>query len=139
MPALALIFHVITIAGKENKTGKIPKESVIRAICWCEYLESHARRIYGMALNISTQGACVLSKKIKRGELGQKFSLRDVYRKQWSFLKDRDSAEAACEELVKNHWIKEVLSLPAPGQKTKTEYVVNSAIETVKRENDDHE
>ena len=139
MPALALIFHVITIAGKENKTGKIPKESVIRAICWCEYLESHARRIYGMALNISTQGACVLSKKIKRGELGQKFSLRDVYRKQWSFLKDRDSAEAACEELVKNHWIKEVLSLPAPGQKTKTEYVVNSAIETAKREEDDHE
>jgi hypothetical protein len=48
MPALALIFHVITIAGKENKTGKIPKESVIRAICWCEYLESHARCIYGM-------------------------------------------------------------------------------------------
>ena len=138
MPALALIFHVITIAGNENKIGKITRESVVRAICWCEYLESHARRIYGMALNISTQGASVLSKKIKQGELGQKFSLRDVYRKQWSFLKDKDSAEAACEELIKNHWIKEVSDAP-PGQKTKTEYVVNPRIEIVKREEDGHE
>jgi DNA primase len=129
MPALALIFHIITIADRENKTGKITKESVVRAICWCEYLESHARRIYGMALDISAQGASILSKKIRQGELGQKFSSRDVYRKQWSFLKDRDSAEAACEELIKNYWIKEVSSVPAFRQKAKTEYVVNPKIE----------
>jgi hypothetical protein len=134
MPALALIFHVVAIADKDRKTGKISKEATNRAISWCEYLEFHARRIYGMALDISIQAASVLSKQIKRGELGQKFSLRDVYRKQWSFLKDRDSAEAACEELVKNHWLREVSSTPAPGQKIKTEYVVNPKIDTEKKE-----
>lgn len=139
MPALALIFHVITIADEEHKTGKITKESVVRAINWCDYLESHARRIYGMALNISTQAASVLSKKIKRGELGQSFSVRDVYRKQWSFLKDRDSVEAACEELIKNHWLKEVSSAPVLGQKIKTEYFTNPKIGIAKKEEEEHE
>jgi putative DNA primase/helicase len=128
MPALALIFHVVTIACKENKTGKITRESVVRAICWCEYLESHARRIYGMASNISAQAASLLSKKIKKGELGQKFSVREVYRKQWSLLKDKEHVEAACEELVKNHWLKEISSVPASRQRIKTEYIVNPKI-----------
>lgn len=139
MPALALIFHQINIATGGIKTGKITKASTVRAICWCEYLESHARRIYGMALDIGTNAASVLTRKIEQGNLGTKFYLRDIYRKQWSFLKDSNSAEAACEELVKAHWLKEISTEPSQGQKIRTEYIVNPKIIITKKEERGHE
>jgi putative DNA primase/helicase len=50
MPSLVLIFHIINLAdGKANRD--ITVDCVERAVAWCEYLESHARRIYGMVLD----------------------------------------------------------------------------------------
>ncbi|MGM0653578.1 MAG: DUF3987 domain-containing protein, partial [Bacillota bacterium] len=47
MPSLALIDHIATIADKGNE-GPITINSARRAAGWCDYLESHARRIYSM-------------------------------------------------------------------------------------------
>ena len=56
MPSLALIFHVINIAdGQEDR--EVPLSSVQKAAAWCEYLESHARRIYGIVLNATPNSA----------------------------------------------------------------------------------
>ena len=139
MPALSSIFHHIYIATGGIKTGKITRESAVRAICWCEYLESHARRIYGMGLDISANAAAALVRKIESGALGVKFSLRKIYRKQWSFLKDNNSVEAACEELVNAHWLKEISTEPSQGNKIRTEYIVNPKVKIAKREEKDHE
>lgn len=50
MPSLALTFHIMDIAdGQKNKD--ISLSSVQKAVAWCDYLESHARRIYGMVLD----------------------------------------------------------------------------------------
>jgi hypothetical protein len=54
MPSLALIFHIIDIAdGQKNKD--VTLSSVQKAATWCAYLESHARRIYGMVLNTTSK------------------------------------------------------------------------------------
>ncbi len=126
MPALALIFHIIDVAAGLQNTGKITVQSTIRAAAGCNYLESHARRIYEMALNISAQAASVLLQKIKQGNLSDRFSLRDVYRKGWKLLKDKDVAEAACEELTKAFWIK----------KDKNDYIVNPKVSILKTSGD---
>ncbi len=122
MPALALIFHIIDIASKQEKTGKVSVEAATRAMAWCDYLEKHARRSYGMALKTAPME---LSKKIEAGGLGEKFTLRELYRKGWHLLKDKEKAEEACNCLIANHWLKKVSSIPALGNKTTTEYVVN--------------
>jgi hypothetical protein len=79
-----------------------------------------------MALNISAQAASVLLQKIKQGNLSDRFSLRDVYRKGWKLLKDKDVAEAACEELTKAFWIK----------KDKNDYIVNPKVSILKTSGD---
>jgi hypothetical protein len=46
-PALALIFHLVDCAAHGIR-GPITKDAGLRAAAWCEYLEAHARRCYGL-------------------------------------------------------------------------------------------
>lgn len=130
MPSLALIFHLLDAASappsSPHGVGKIHAEM---AAAWCEYLEAHARRIYGLVTNTSVQAAARLAGKLSKGALPARFTARDVYRKGWSFLEDRDVIEKACEELVERGWLREELTPPGPGQRGKTEYVVNPKVE----------
>lgn len=48
MPALALIDHIINVADQKKALGPVSLESAEKAAAWCDFLESHARRIYGM-------------------------------------------------------------------------------------------
>lgn len=129
MPALSLIFHVIHMADGHT-VGPISLEATKLSILWCEYLESHARRIYDMALNVSAKAAFALSKKIIQGKLEGIFTARDVHRKGWSLLNKPSDAEAACEELVKSHWLREIYTPPAQSKKAKTEYQINPRVRT---------
>lgn len=61
MPSLALIFHIIEVADGQKK-GDVMLNSAQKASFWCEYLESHARRIYGMVLDTSFEAFPKLSK-----------------------------------------------------------------------------
>ncbi|HNH45037.1 MAG TPA: YfjI family protein, partial [Agitococcus sp.] len=50
LPALALIFHLVDCVSNHTQ-GQVGLESIKRAALWCEYLETHARRIYGLLLD----------------------------------------------------------------------------------------
>jgi putative DNA primase/helicase len=65
MPSLALIDHLISITEKmisanTHDSGDVPLDSAQRAAALCEYLEAHARRIYGIVL----QESCKKSRKL---------------------------------------------------------------------------
>ena len=47
MPSLALIFHLVDCVT-HNTQGQVGLESAKQAVNWCEYLETHARRVYGL-------------------------------------------------------------------------------------------
>ncbi|MFC7411880.1 YfjI family protein [Hydrogenophaga atypica] len=52
VPALALLFHLVDIADDMSLANQpIPLTTLERAIAWGDYLEVHARRVYGMATN----------------------------------------------------------------------------------------
>jgi hypothetical protein len=128
MPALALIFHVIDIADGKAQGG-VTVKSAEKAAAWCDYLESHARRIYGTVLNIGFQAASILARKIEQGKLEDFFTVRDIYRKGWGILGSKDNAEAACEELVKSGWLREIFTpLSSGGQKGKIQYQINPKV-----------
>jgi len=100
----------------------------MQAAAWCEYLETHARRVYGMVTNLTAQAASRLAGKLTQRALPQTFTVRDVYRKEWSLLDDRRVIENGCEELVSLGWLREHITPSAPGQKGKTEYTLNPKV-----------
>jgi hypothetical protein len=122
MPSLALIFHLIEAADR-TVTGhgfvltepqkEISLHSVEQAAEWCDYLETHARRIYGLTANIAVQSARKLLEHIKNGSLQDGFSVRDVYRQGWCFLDSKELVQPAIEELLETGWLREI---PPPTQ-----------------------
>lgn len=129
MPSLALQFHLLNLAHPlSGNIGQVTKECAEQAAAWCEYLETHARRVYGMVTNLTAQAASRLAGKLEQGALPQTFTVRDVYRKEWSLLDDRQVIENACEELVSLGWLREHVTPPAPGQRGKTEYLTNPKV-----------
>src|SRR5262249_21983237 len=54
-----------------------------------EYLETHARRVYGATDAVDVIAAEAILAHIRRGDLQDNFSCRDVHQKDWARLTDR--------------------------------------------------
>ncbi len=132
MPALSLIFHLADCVCN-NKTGKVSLQATQHAIEWCEYLETHARRIYNMVLDSTAPSAARLAIRLQRKDLEDGFCVRDIYRKGWTYLSDKELAEAACDELVKLGWLYESV-VPLSGKRTRVTYLINPKIHQHKQE-----
>ncbi len=112
MPSLALIFHIIEIAdGKREKLVSL--ESVQYAAAWCDYLESHARRIYGMVLESSYEAFPRLSKadeflvwmKKQSSSLDQPLKRRFIMR--YSKFRSSKELDPLLSDLIQMGYIKE--------------------------------
>ena len=88
---LALVLHLIDAEG-----GPITGEAMARALDWCGYLESHARRIYAPLADGGLSAAHVQLRR--RRDLPGEFTARDVYRRCWAGL-DQDASGEALEVL----------------------------------------
>lgn len=126
MPSIALIDHLANIADGQAE-GAIPGDSAALAVAWCEYLESHMRRIYGLIGEVSQRAAGELGKKIKAGKLQNGFTLRDVYRQCWHLLNTKELAQAACDELEEANWLRKT-EIPVEGRQAKLAYRINPKI-----------
>ncbi|MDA1166075.1 MAG: DUF3987 domain-containing protein, partial [Planctomycetota bacterium] len=96
IPTLALLVHL----ADEPTGGPVSETALKRAIGWARYLETHARRIYASVTQPSIGAAHRLAAKIKNGSVSDRFTLRDVYRKNWSGLTDRKEVAAAVDVLI---------------------------------------
>jgi Protein of unknown function (DUF3987)/Bifunctional DNA primase/polymerase, N-terminal len=104
-PALALLFHLIDCAA-HGVRGPITRTCAIRAAGWCEYLEAHARRCYGLLKDSGLRSAQALARKLERGELKNGFTAREVRRHQWTGLKTERSVETAIEWVEDCGWVR---------------------------------
>ena len=59
MPSIALIDHLINSVSGQC-AGTVTVESARRAAAWCDFLEAHARRIYGLVTNSRARARFVL-------------------------------------------------------------------------------
>ncbi|MBM3271540.1 MAG: DUF3987 domain-containing protein, partial [Candidatus Sericytochromatia bacterium] len=101
--ALALILHVIDVVDGAAP-GPVGEVSLLRALAWCEYLESHARRVYGQVVARPIHAAKLLSKRL--GALPDPFTARHVYRQGWSGLTTAEATNEALEILAEFGWIR---------------------------------
>lgn len=125
MPSLAMIFHLIELADGKS-SGNVTLHSAERAAKWCDYLESHARRVYGLVGDIIIQAASRLARKIEDGTLQDGFTARDIYRKQWSLLDDKEIVQPSLDELVEAGWIMQEPALTSqPGRPSLPVYRIN--------------
>jgi hypothetical protein len=104
-PALALVFHLVDCAA-DGICGPVTKEAALRAAAWCEYLEGHARRCYGLLQDDGLRAAPALAEKLERGALKDGFTARDVCRHQWRNLTTDNSTQAALDWLEDEGWIR---------------------------------
>ena len=125
MPSLALLF---ALADGEGTTCSLAHARL--AASWCDYLETHARRVYAVQAEASQLAAVTLGQKITCGLVSRpEFSLRDLYRKGWSGLSNPKAAKAAVGYLEELHWLR---ALPAPQGKAGRHpdtYAVNPLLE----------
>ena len=127
MPSLALIFHLIDVVDGAAP-GPISLRAAQLAAAWCEYLESHALRLYGMVADLAPRAAMVLSHKIKRGDIQSRdgrFTVREVYRKGWELLTDKEVIEDACLILEGAGWIRDVTENAETGRRSSPTYLVH--------------
>lgn len=127
-PALALILHIVDCLLTNTK-GPISTVAALRAVAWCEYLETHARRCYGLLADGGLCAARHLSEKISSGKVKNGFTARDIRRHEWSHLKTESDVQAALDRLEEAHWLRPS-SIPTGegGGRPTTIYFINPKI-----------
>lgn len=130
MPSLALIFHLIECADGVAQVGPVSGHCAIQAAAWCQYLESHARRIYGMVLNDGQMAAGALAKKIQEGKVESPFKVWHIQKKGWSLLTDTQKIREAIDVLCDARWIREIPQdkIKGGGRPRDMEYEINPKI-----------
>ncbi len=128
MPTLALLFELADSAGCSNS---ISLKHAQLAAQWCEYLASHARRVYSCITTPQLRAARELAQKIKQRKVGADgpFSCRDVYLKNWSGLDTPESVKQAAEVLDDAKWLRALESESGPlGGRPSARYEVNPRV-----------
>ena len=127
MPSLALIFQLVENVGGVDDGKRISLKNAKLAAVWCSFLEKHARRLYGMAINSEYTVARLILEHLQSGRLPNEFSVRSVYRKHWSGLTSLPELKAGIEVLEEYGWIFERRGETAAGR-PKIEYVAHEKV-----------
>lgn len=135
MPSLAALIHLANVAAGLTPPGPIVETAAVAAIAWCDYLEAHARRIYGSALSRNASAARLLASKIRKRKLGERFKARDVYVNEWSGLASADEVKKALDVLEDLSWVRSETT--KTGGRPTVEYLINPKVFAPTIEEDD--
>lgn len=143
MPSLALLFELAeraangfagfvgSFAGKPSNIHEVSLRHAQQAAAWCDYLESHARRVYSCIVTPQIRAAHELAHKIKARKVGGDafFSCREVYLKGWSGLTSPESVKQAAAVLQDAGWVRELSTESGPlGGRPSNRYQVNPRV-----------
>jgi hypothetical protein len=106
--ALALVFEL-----SDGGRGTVGSVAIARALDWADYLFSHAIRLYSAGSVLAENGTRLLIER--RAQLPETFTARDVQRKVWAGLGDRDAVMDSIDLLVSTNTCREAPP-PAAGR-----------------------
>jgi hypothetical protein len=104
MPSLALIFHLVDMADGTT-SGPVTETAALMAAAWCDYLESHAGRIYGGSTSPGEEAAREIVKHIRCEDIQDGCKPKDIYKNQWSRLATPGDVKAGLEVLEEYEWL----------------------------------
>jgi putative DNA primase/helicase len=131
LPSLAVLFHLADAATGDGDADAVSIHHTRKAAAWCEYLQSHARRVYSCVVTPQMRAARELAEKIKQRKVGTDgfFSCRDVYLKGWSGLDSPEAVRQAAEVLRDAEWLRDLRDESGPlGGRPSTRYQVNPGV-----------
>ena len=102
-PSLALIIHAVD----SSPGGSIGIQSAKKALAWCEYLESHARRVYALA-DGPIGSAKALQKRLHN--MPNPFRIGAINSKNWHGLTTTDQIHEALNSLCEHGHLQKVVS-----------------------------
>lgn len=118
MPSLALLFHLVDVAhDRILQRHEVSLQAAQLAAAWCDFLELHARRVYGAVLHGNVHSAHALLDHIKRGDVHDGDSPRKVSRHHWSLLHTADMVAAALD-VLEQHGVVRVETVKTEGRPT---------------------
>lgn len=136
--ALALIFHIVDCIENQTNLGRVSLTAVKTAIKWQEMLETHMNRIYSLVTESANIKASYLADKIikivKKGAdktdktdwLEYGFTARQLIRKGWKGLSDKDEVLNALEVLIEHDWLRwETVESTRQGGRPTERYYIN--------------
>jgi hypothetical protein len=108
MPALALIFHLVEVCDPRSplEGGPVPLNAARPAAEWCEFLGLHARKVYAAEIAPDLAAAHKLSERIRKGEITDGMTVREIYRREWSGLSEPATVHAAVDALGHAGWLR---------------------------------
>ena len=121
MPSLAGLFELADRArgwAGWNERVTIGIDHARQAAAFCEYLESHALRVYGCVESPECHAARELARHIQAEDLPRVFKTRDVYLKGWRGLATPNCVREALELLEDSAWVRrgELALAPTAGR-----------------------
>ncbi len=103
LPSLALIIHAVD----SSPGGDIGAASTKKALLWCEYLESHARRVYALAEG-PIGSAKALQKRLH--DVSNPFRIGAINNRNWHGLTTTDEIHEALESLCEHGHLQKIVS-----------------------------
>jgi Protein of unknown function (DUF3987) len=101
---LALTLHVIRVQSGEIAPGPVDAQTMLMAIGWLEFYAAHWKKIMSLAKQ-SSPGA-MLAARVKRGEVTDEMTVREIGRKQWAGLRTPELVQVALDHLEASGWLK---------------------------------
>jgi len=121
--SLALLFELI-----DGGRFDVNETAMRRALGWADYLRSHANRLYSSGETMAEDGARLIIER--RNQLSDSFTARDVHKKGWAGLSDRETVTASIEMLIATSHCREVQGKPvAAGGRPTITYCWNPALQ----------
>ena len=131
VPSLALILHLADGSSGALPAGPVSFSALVRAIEISEYLEAHALRVYSAQTATAEIDARRLGRRLIDGDLGDAFTVRTLYRRNWSGIGKAEQAQAAVDVLVDHGWLR--AETERNGNRSFTQYVVNPEVKSASR------
>ena len=117
MPALALILEAFNCASQDTDIKVVKSDSATNGMILADFFEAHARKIYAGSLRPDLGAAEALAKKIKKGEIVDGATIRDIRRNNWTLLKDDFQINAGLSVLEDCEWLRlETMYKPQGGR-----------------------
>jgi Protein of unknown function (DUF3987)/Domain of unknown function (DUF3854) len=131
MPSLAGLFELadVAAAGRLGTEVLISLDHTRQAAAFCDYLGSHARRVYACVITPECRSARELARHIRVKDVPETFAPRNIYLKGWSGLDTPERVHGALSVLEDAGWVRRVGPTPyRSGGRPSEEWLVNPKV-----------
>jgi hypothetical protein len=119
VPSIALVIHLVS-----GSRGPVSGSAARVAVRWANYLESHAARLYSIAVAPDRQMALPMLKRLVAWPSDKPIRARAIAKQNWSGLGEVEVVNSVLDLLIDLGWVRPLPIKPVNGRPT-TDYVVH--------------